>query len=110
MDPNAWTTGPPVPHRDLEWSWVPTKPCEDCGGPMAQDRTRSRREYCGHPTSFHRKHPVTDGVDPAMGNMQSTQRDPVFDCTPANARVEQLTPRDDALLLLGEPDDELVHP
>jgi hypothetical protein len=41
---------------------------------------------------------MPDGIDPAMNRMQTSPLNPVVDRSPADAAIEQLVPRDHAML------------
>jgi len=81
---------------------------ESTGGTMAQKRVRSAGQDGRHPTSLADDRPVTDRVDATVKLVEATVRDASVDRLATEAELEELAPRDRAVLSLRKGGDEAV--
>jgi hypothetical protein len=51
---------------------------------------------------------VPNGIDAAVNRVEATNFEPMADCPPSNAEINELRPRNHAMLTLGKLSDQLV--
>jgi hypothetical protein len=75
---------------------------------MAEGSAGSDGEDRGHPATFPREHPVTDGEHAAMQHVQPPALQAMADRAAADSQAQDLVAGYDAVLALGEPRDRGV--
>jgi hypothetical protein len=75
---------------------------------VAEHRLTAYCEHGSDRTTFDGEIPMADGIDAAVDQMQLVPLEPVPDCTPTEACLEELPPSDDAVLTVGEREDQAI--
>ena len=75
---------------------------------MAEDRPVARGQHRRHPPAFHRQDRVADREHASMQAVEAPRSYPVVDDLVAHAELQQLAPRDDAVLCGGKGGDRQV--
>jgi hypothetical protein len=75
---------------------------------VTENGIRPDREHGRHPPALPEEESVAHGVHPLMHAMQPTALEPVLDGPRPETERQELTPRDDTVLLLGESRDRGV--
>jgi hypothetical protein len=77
---------------------------------VAQRGAGRSHENGSHPATLAGQRPVTDGIDAPMNQVEAPVGQSSLDPAPAQAELDQLSPRHDAVLALGKFGDLPVSP
>jgi hypothetical protein len=76
---------------------------------VAQHRIVATRQHRGHPPGLRGHRPVSDRIDALMQPTEPPGPHPAVDVVSAQPSLQQLGPRDDAVLSIREPGDHEVR-
>jgi hypothetical protein len=99
---------PAVLSRHVDWPEGPDEAPEGRGALVTEDGALAAGEHRGVPAAAHVDAVVTDGVDATVDAMKPSLPKPVLDCARSDPKVQELCPRDDAMLLPREARDGVI--
>lgn len=109
VDPAAAGAAGGGRHGDVDRAvdWAQEAP-ECCGGGVAQDRTLSTSENCGHPALTMSEREGAEDVDAPVHAEQLSFADADRDRLRAKSRLFELSPRENSILRSGDLGDRSV--